>query len=392
MSNKITTIADVPGALPPASSSGSKATYVYISNADDGDISAYELRAASNAGSGVASQANLNPIGRTAVGKLVMPMVATPDGKTLYAAVRSAPFSIHCFQINPLDGGLELLAATPMPHSLVFISLDQTGKWLLATSFGDHKNSVHKLNADYLIDPIPAQVFASGGLNPHSIVTDKDNQFVFIPHLGTDEIKVHSFNSKLEKPLSESPAFFAVEKQYGPRHIVISQDNKFGYVITEMMGQVLVFSIDSKSGNLSLVQSISSLPIDTKLFQGKARPPTGSPDAVGFDDSNLIYSAEIKLTPNGRYLYTSDRTNNSLSGFEVDSKTGKLKYLFTIPTEQMPRGFGIDPDGQFLVATGQKSEYVSLYSIDPSTGELNLISRVPGGKGANWVTFAKQTL
>jgi 6-phosphogluconolactonase len=103
----------------------------------------------------------------------------------------------------------------------------------------------------------------------------------------------------------------------------------------------------------------------------------------------MIFCAEIKLTPNGKFLYTSERTNSTLSRFEVDTQTGKIKYLSTTPTEEMPRGFNIDPSGQFLVATGQKSDKVSLYSINQTTGELNLIERVPGGKGANWVTFIK---
>jgi 6-phosphogluconolactonase len=103
----------------------------------------------------------------------------------------------------------------------------------------------------------------------------------------------------------------------------------------------------------------------------------------------MIFCAEIKLTPNGKFLYTSERTKSTLSGFQVDSQTGKVKYLFTIPTEEMPRGFNVDPSGQFLVASGQKSDKVSLYSINQANGELNLIERVAGGKGANWVTFVK---
>ena len=103
----------------------------------------------------------------------------------------------------------------------------------------------------------------------------------------------------------------------------------------------------------------------------------------------MIFCAEIKLTPNGKFLYTSERTKSTLSGFEVDPATGKVIYLFNIPTEEMPRGFNVDPSGQFLVASGQKSEKVSLYSINQSTGELALIERVPAGKGANWVTFVK---
>jgi len=364
-------------------------TYVYISNADDGDICAYELVSSQPQGS-KSTTPHLEPLGRIEVGNLVMPMVASQDAMTLFAAVRSAPYALHSFRINPTDGKLNRLATTPLPDSMVYISLDMSGKWLLSTSFGGNKNYVHKVNQDSSVDPIPVQSFASGGKNPHSIVTDQNNQVVYIPHLGSDEIKVHLFNPTLAKPIDESPVVVSVEKEFGPRHIVVSPDNKFAYAITEMMGKVLVYSIDSNSGTLTPLQSISSLPIDTKLVPGKPRPPTGSPDAVAFDDSNMIYSAEIKLTPNGKYLYTSDRANNSLSGFEVDSTTGRLKYLFTTPTEQMPRGFGIDPDGAFLVATGQKSENVSLYSINQDSGELKLIERVPGGKGANWVTFVKK--
>lgn len=367
----------------------SASTFVYVSNADDGDICAYELVSSQPQGS-KNTTAHLKSIGRTQVGNLVMPMVATSDGMTLLAAVRSAPYSLHSFKINPTDGKLNWLATTPLPDSMVYISLDKSGKWLLSTSFGGHKNYVHKVNQDSSVDPIPVQSFSSGGKNPHSIVTDHQNQFVYVPHLGSDEIKVHPFNPTLAKPIGESPIVASVEKEFGPRHIVVSPDNKFAYAITEMMGKVLVFSIDSISGAITPLQSISSLPIDTKLVPGKPRPPTGSPDAVAFDDTNMIYSSEIKLTPNGKYLYTSDRANNSLSGFEVDSTTGKVKYLFTTPTEQMPRGFGIDPDGVFLVATGQKSENVSLYSINQDNGELKLIERVPGGKGANWVTFVKK--
>lgn len=364
-------------------------TYVYISNADDGDICAYELVSSQPQGS-KSTTPHLEPLGRIEVGNLVMPMVASQDAMTLFAAVRSAPYALHSFRINPTDGKLNRLATIPLPDSMVYISLDMSGKWLLSTSFGGNKNYVHKVNQDSSVDPIPVQSFASGGKNPHSIVTDQNNQVVYIPHLGSDEIKVHLFNPTLAKPIDESPVVVSVEKEFGPRHIVVSPDNKFAYAITEMMGKVLVYSIDSNSGTLTPLQSISSLPIDTKLVPGKPRPPTGSPDAVAFDDSNMIYSAEIKLTPNGKYLYTSDRANNSLSGFEVDSTTGRLKYLFTTPTEQMPRGFGIDPDGAFLVATGQKSENVSLYSINQENGELKLIERVPGGKGANWVTFVKK--
>jgi len=356
-------------------------TYVYISNIEDADISAYELSTGPNP--------HLNSVGRFPAGKFVMPIAVTPDGKNLYASVRSKPYSLYMYQIDQLNGHLKWTGAVPLADSMVYVSTDKTGKWLLATSFGGHNNSVNKIEANGYVNPVPAEAFPSGGKNPHSIVFDQSNKFVYVPQLGTDEIKIHTFNSSQAKPLSETAGSVALQKQQGPRHIVISDDNKFAYVITEMTGEVIVFSRDIKSGALTQIQAASSLPSDNKLVPGRPRPPTGSPEATAFDDSNMIFCAEIKLTPNGKFLYTSERTKSTLSGFEVNPQTGKVKYLFTIPTEEMPRGFNVDPSGQFLVATGQKSDKVSLYSINQSTGELNLIERVQGGKGANWVTFVK---
>lgn len=103
----------------------------------------------------------------------------------------------------------------------------------------------------------------------------------------------------------------------------------------------------------------------------------------------MIFCAEIKLTPNGQFLFTSERTKSTLSTFKVDTQTGRIERVAITPTEEMPRGFNIDPSGQYLVATGQKSQMVSLYSIHAQTGALNQIERVPGGQGANWVTFVK---
>ena len=356
-------------------------TYVYISNTDDADISAYELIGEPSP--------HLNSVGRFPAGKFVMPMAVTPDGKNLFASVRSKPFALYMYQIDQANGQLKWTGAVPLLDSMVSVSTDKTGKWLLATSFGGHDNSVNQIQTNGYVNPVPAEAFQSGGKNPHAIVFDQSNKFVYVPQLGTDEIKIHSFNASKAKPLSETSTSVALKKQQGPRHIVISADNKFAYVITEMTGEVIVFARDIKSGTLTQIQATSSLPSDSKLVPGRPRPPTGSPEATAFDDSNMIFCAEIKLTPNGKFLYTSERTKSTLSGFEVDPATGKVKYLFNIPTEEMPRGFNVDPSGQFLVASGQKSEKVSLYSINQSTGELALIERVPAGKGANWVTFVK---
>jgi 6-phosphogluconolactonase len=91
------------------------------------------------------------------------------------------------------------------------------------------------------------------------------------------------------------------------------------------------------------------------------------------------------MTPNGRFLYISERTSSTLGAFSVDAASGKLTYLSSTPTERQPRGFAIDQKGRYLVATGEKSETISVYAVDQTSGALRLLNKYPTGKGANWV-------
>ena len=148
-------------------------TYVYISNIEDADIAAYELT--------TAPSPHLNSIGRFPAGKFSMPMAVTPDGKNLYASVRSKPFSLYMYQIDQTNGQLKWTGAVPLADSMVSVSTDKTGKWLLATSFGGHNNSVNQIQANGYVNPVPAEAFPSGGKNPHAIVFDQTNKFVYVP-------------------------------------------------------------------------------------------------------------------------------------------------------------------------------------------------------------------
>ncbi len=91
------------------------------------------------------------------------------------------------------------------------------------------------------------------------------------------------------------------------------------------------------------------------------------------------------MTPDGRFLYMSERTSSTIGGFSVDEQTGKLTYIGSTPTEKQPRGFAIDPSGKFMVVAGEKSETISAYAIDPATGALRLAGKYPTGKGSSWV-------
>jgi 6-phosphogluconolactonase len=111
--------------------------------------------------------------------------------------------------------------------------------------------------------------------------------------------------------------------------------------------------------------------------------PRGS-DAPPRERDKDIWAADIHLTPDGRFLYTSERTSSTLCAYQVEAASGKLAWLGATPTEKQPRGFAIDPQGKFLVSTGEKSTTVSVHAIN-GDGSLGAARQFPGGKGGNWV-------
>ena len=128
-----------------------------------------------------------------------------------------------------------------------------------------------------------------------------------------------------------------------------------------------------------------ALPADSKLGPGMPRGAVGAPGAVPRNTDNDIWASDLRLTPNGRFLYAAERTSSTLAAFRVDAASGKLTYLGSTPTEKQPRGFNIDPVGRFVVVSGEKSDMIASYAIDAETGALKPVGRYPTGKGSNWV-------
>jgi 6-phosphogluconolactonase len=350
-------------------------TFVYVSNAEDGDIGMYSMQ----------PDGALQPGARVKAEKVVMPMTVSPDRRFLYAAVRSKPFSVYTYSIDSGTGALRLASTALLPESFPYISLDQTGRYLLGASYGGHLVGVSAVGSDGRVSAEPLQVIPTGR-NAHSIRTDNTNRFVYVPHLGTDQIFQFLFDAKTGRLTSNTPAVVQMKPMTGPRHFITSPDNRFVYLLNELVATVTTLSLDGKTGLLTEVSSASALPPDTKLIPGAPRGAVGAPGGPPpRNTDNDIWAADLHMTPNGKFLYASERTSNSLGAFSVDAANGKLSYLGSTPTEKQPRGFSIDPKGRFLIATGEKSETISVYAIDPASGALRLLQKYPAGKGANWV-------
>jgi len=351
------------------------ATFVYVSNAEDGDIGVYRML----------DSGELQPGARVKAASTVMPMAVSADRRFLYAASRSKPFSVHAYSVNPGTGALTLLSTSPLAESFPYISLDKTGRFLLGASYGGHLISVNAVGSDGRVAAEPLQVIRVGR-NAHAIRVDESNQFVYVPTLGTDQMFLFTFDAKSGRLSSNTPAVYQMRAMTGPRHFVTSGDNRFLYALSELLGTVTTFAVDGKTGTLTEVSSASGLPADTKLGPGAPRGAVGGPGAPPpRNTDNDIWAADIHMTPNGRFLYITERTSSTLGAFGVDGATGKLTYLSSTPTERQPRGFAIDPKGRFLVAAGEKSGTISVYAIDQASGALKPLGKYPTGKGSNWV-------
>ena len=324
------------------------ATFVYVSNAEDGDIGMYTLQA----------DGSLQPGARYKAGKIVMPMTVSPDKRFLVAAVRSKPFSAHTYSIDRATGALTLVGTGPLAESFPYIFHDRSGRFLLGASYGGHMVTVNPVGADGRVGE-PMQAIPTAR-NAHAIITDNTNRFVFVPHLGTDQVFQFLFDQKTGRLTANTPPVLQLKAGTGPRHLITSPDNRFVYLLNELTATVTTLALDGKTGLLTEVGSVSALPPDSKLVPGGPR----GPDAPKRDRDNDIWASDLHLTPNGRFLYAAERTTSSIGAFSVDGATGKLTYLGSTPTEKQPRGFRIDPTGRFMVVSGEMSETLSTYSID----------------------------
>jgi 6-phosphogluconolactonase len=350
------------------------ATFVYVSNADDGNISTYTLQ----------PDGSLKAGPRVDAAKVVMPMAVSPGKRFLIAAVRSKPYEAYTYAIDSKSGELKLVGKGPLTESDPYITIDSAGRFLLSASYGGNQVGVNPIGKDGKVGA-PIQMIPTAR-NAHSIRLDNTNRFAFVPHLGTDQIFQFVFDKNSGKLTSNTPATVQMKQGSGPRHIIVSKDNKFVYLLSELTGTVTTLSLDAKTGTLKESgDPVSILPSDTKLGPGMPRGAVGAPGQAPRNTDNDIWASDLHLTPDGRFLYAAERTSNSVGAFKVDAATGKLTFIGSTQTEKQPRGFAIDPTGKFLVVSGEKSETVTTYSIDSQSGALKEIGKYPTGKGANWV-------
>ena len=335
-------------------------TAVYVSNADSGDIWVLRLDAA---------RGELAPTQRVMVGGQVMPMALSPDRRFLYAARRSDPLEVLSFAIDPQHGELTPLGEAPLPHSMAYLATDRSGRWLFSASYGGNLIAVSPIDAAGVAGP--AQQVIATEPHAHAIQADPSNRFVFATSLGGGIVMQLCFDVTTGRLTPNTPAQLRPHEGASPRHFVFGRDASVVYLLNELDATIDVLAFDAASGTLRATQTVASLP-------------------PGF--SGAPWAADLRLTPDGRFLYSSERRSSTLAAFRVDAGSGRLTLVGHTPTEAQPRSIAITPDGRFLLAAGQRSHHLSVCAIDPDTGALELRSRCAAGQNPNWIEIVETSL
>ncbi|GMO37216.1 lactonase family protein [Bradyrhizobium sp. TM233] len=343
---------------------GMAETFAYVGNADSNDISVFKMT----------ESGEMIPV-QTAAFKGVdkpgssTPLAITPDHRVLIAGIRSQPFQTISFAIDPKTGQLSPIGNGPLADSMANIAVDRSGKFLFSASYGGNKVALNPLLANGVAGE-PKQVIPTG-LNAHAFLPSPDNRFVFATNLGSDQVLGFAFDATAGTLTPNDPPAHKVPEKSGPRHFVFHPNGKFVYLVHELNGDVAAFTYEARSGAWDEIQRTTALP---EGFNGK-------------ESGKKPWAADIHITSDGRFLYASERTTNTLTAYKVDATSGKLTTIGSVPTEKQPRGFHIDPSSRYLAAVGELSDSMTVYAIDQGSGALAKLKSYPTGKKPNWVEF-----
>ena len=224
------------------------------------------------------------------------------------------PGRVSAYAFNKNKGTLEFLnTVLSGGDDPCYISTSNDDKWAVVANYTSGSVAVFPVNKNGSIQPYSQLIKDSGSsinkdrqatAHVHEAVFSPDNAYLFTPDLGMDKVMIYKFNHLSKQPLKpSSPAFVKAAPGSGPRHFTFHPNKKYAYLIHELSGTVTAYSYN----NGKLVQ-----------LQDLAAHPAGYSGTIG--------SAEIAISPDGKFLYASNRGDeNTITIFSINSSTGKWK-------------------------------------------------------------------
>lgn len=311
-------------------------------------------------------------------------VTVSPDKKYLYAVNEDADSlnnggMISAYRFDKTKSRLQFINQQPSGgNHPCYITTDKTGKWAITANYTGGSLSVTKLNADGSLSPTKKIIQHEGkGINQerqekahvHQTLLTADNKHLLVADLGIDKLMVYDFDNVSGKVKANNSASISVSGGHGPRHSAIHPSGKFVYLTEELSGTVSAFTFNNATGKLKLFQTISAVPED---YNG------------------LLSGADIHVSPDGKFLYASNRGElNNLIIYKVNAATGVLTvagYQSTLGIK--PRNFNFDPTGNLLLVANQDSDNISVFAVDHNTGLLKDTGKtiyVPNPVCISWV-------
>ena len=269
--------------------------------------------------------------------------------------------AVSAFEIEPKTGALRFInRRRSMGGAPCYVTLSDSGRFLLVANYmGGNVAVLPVLKDGSLGEATDVEQFKGSGPNrerqeaPHAhfVMLDRANAHAYACDLGTDKVMGYRFDRRTGRLTPNAQPSVSLKPGAGPRHMDFHPDGRAAYVLNELDATVTAFALDPRSGTLKELETVATLPPDFK------EPNT---------------SADIHVSPNGKFLYCSNRGHDSIASFRIDPGTHRLTLVGHTPTGgKSPRNFAIDPTGAFLLAANQKSETVVTFRIDPQSGALN---------------------
>lgn len=267
--------------------------------------------------------------------------------------------AVRSFKIDPQTWDLTYLSEQPSygEHPCQ-VTTTPDGKFVLLANYTSGSVSMFPTKEGMIQAASDTAQHVGGGPNTgrqegphaHSVTISPDGRFAYAADLGNDKIYIYDLKKQPGILTPANPPFVRTAPGAGPRHFAFHPNGKFAYIITELKSTITAFAYNSDSGALKEIETVSTLPPD---FSGES------------------FCADIHITPDGRFLYGSNRGHNSLAIFKIDAASGKLQSVgFQSTLGEWPRNFAIDPTGTWLLAANKNSDNIVVFRIHKKTGEL----------------------
>jgi 6-phosphogluconolactonase len=296
-----------------------------------------------------------------------------PNGSSLYAVGNPGEPSVIAYRLSK-TGDLKLLNSQPIGDGgAAHISVHPSGNFLMTAQYGGGSAALFPLAEDGSVKLRAQLIEHQGGSgvvgnrqdspHPHWTGYSPDGQFAFVPDLGLDKIMIYNIDE--DGPALQAHGHAQSVPGGGPRHMRFSVDGKFIYLLNELSLSVTSFAYNASEGT---TQRRTTTPALTEEVKAK---------------ENFNSASEILIHPNGRFVYSANRGNDTVTVYSANPGTGQLAVREVEHVRgSWPRNINLDPSGNWLLAAGRHSNTVSVFGIDQSNGELDFqtggIINVPG--------------